>query len=110
MNERIENCLAKELAHIFSVFNGPAWPKGLDDYDDRVRHVSIELRKGTGSEYLARLNEILHDENTNYKDFHKFYIRGIKELLQQSIKHKVLEGPYNNISKVDHSHDNDNVF
>lgn len=110
MNERIETCLSVELAHIFSVLPGVNWPKNLNDYDERVRHVKIELRKGKGSEYLNLLTPIVKDKDYDYGYFHPYYVRGIWQLLKQAIKHKVLEGPINNIPKVDHSHDNDNVF
>lgn len=110
MNERIENCLATELAHIFSVLPGITWPSNLDDYDERVRHVKIELRKGNGSEYLTVLNGIVKDKNYDYGYFHPYYVRGIWQLLKQAIKHKVLEGPINTIPKVDHSTDKMNIF
>ena len=110
MNERIETCLSVELAHIFSVLPGVNWPKNLNDYDERVRHVKIELRKGKGSEYLNLLTPIVKDKNYDYGYFHPYYVRGIWQLLKQAVKHKVLEGPINNIPKVNHSQDKINIF
>lgn len=110
MNERIENCLSKEIAHIFSVLPGVVWPNNMTDYDERVRKVKIDLRSDKGKQYLDLLHDIVYDKEYDYGVFHKYYVRGIWELLKQALKHKILSGPINTIPKVDHSNDNVNIF
>ena len=110
MDTTIENCLAKELAHIFTAIPMITW--GEEDIDDRIYIVRVDLRSGKADKYLTPLTEIIKDKNFNYTkyNFHWYYVRGIWELLKRADEHNILAGPINNIPKADHSYDKDNIF
>ncbi len=110
MNATIENCLSKELAHIFTAIPMITWGEG--DIDDRIYTVRVDLRSGNADKYLTPLTTIVKDKDFNYTkyNFHWYYVRGIWELLKRANAHNILTGPLNNIPKADHSHDKDNIF
>ena len=110
MDTTIENCLAKELAHIFTAIPMITWDE--EDIDDRIYNIRFDLRSGKADKYLIPLTEIVKDKNFNYTkyNFHWYYVRGVWELLKRADDHNILIGPINNIPKPDHSHDKDNIF